>query len=68
MALDEKQLINMAKRGNMAALEKLYTLNREKIYYLAYSFVHNSDDAEDLMQEIFIRGFLRLAIAALEMT
>ena len=38
-------------------LEKLYTLYEQKMYWLAYSIVHSEEQAEDIVQESFIKIF-----------
>lgn len=58
--MDESKLVMLAKQGSPAAFEELYKTNREKIYRLAYGFVKNTADAEDLLQEIFIKAFLAI--------
>ncbi len=41
--------------GNQAALGVLYSRYGELVYLLAYRILHNSQDAEDLTQEIFMK-------------
>ena len=60
MLPDEKILVDQAREGDRAAFEQLYKINREKIFRLAYGFVKNSADAEDLLQDIFTRAFLAI--------
>ena len=38
-------------------MEALYAMNREMIFRLAFQYVGNTADAEDLLQEIFIKAF-----------
>ena len=38
-------------------IEKLYTLYEQKMYRLAYGIVHNEAQAEDIVQESFIKIF-----------
>ena len=49
----ETQLIIQAQRGSNDAFSLLVTLYGKKIYYAAYSFLHNVDDAADVVQEVF---------------
>ena len=42
-------------------LEKLYTLYEQKMYRLAYTIVHSEEQAEDIVQESFIRIFTHIA-------
>jgi RNA polymerase sigma-70 factor (ECF subfamily) len=53
----EVNLVISAKAGNQLAMEALFVTNREKIFSLAFQYVGNRQDAEDLLQEIFFRAF-----------
>src|SRR6266403_5196389 len=56
---DEK-LVRAAQRGDMVAFEELVTRHRDKIYARAFSMMRNEDDAIDLAQEAWIKGWQRL--------
>lgn len=60
MIMDEGKLVMLARQGDLTAFEELYNTNRGKIYRLAYGFVKNTADAEDLLQEIFFKAFLAI--------
>jgi RNA polymerase sigma-70 factor (ECF subfamily) len=55
--MDEKALIQSAREGKREALRILYDQNRQKIFALAYQYTKNSQDAEDILQETFIKAF-----------
>ena len=57
---DEPQLVRGAKNGDMAAFEELVARHRDKIYARAYSMMRNEDEAIDLSQEAWIKGWQRL--------
>jgi RNA polymerase sigma-70 factor (ECF subfamily) len=57
----EAQLITQAKGGNNDAFSKLVNLYGRRIYYAAYSFLHNVDDAADIVQEVFLRAYKNLS-------
>ena len=57
----ETQLILQAQGGNRDAFGKLVELYGRRIYYAAYSFLHNVDDASDVVQEVFLRAFKNLS-------
>ena len=57
MNVEELELIVNARQGDNRAMEALYSMNREMIFRLAFQYVGNSADAEDLLQEIFIKAF-----------
>ncbi len=53
----EAQLIVQAQGGSSDAFHELVTLYGRRIYYAAYSFLHNVDDAADIVQEVFLRAY-----------
>lgn len=57
----ETQLIALAKGGNNDAFRQLVNLYGRRIYYAAYSFLHNVDDAADIVQEVFLRAYKNLS-------
>lgn len=57
MKTDDKLLILLAKQGNDSAFRELYETHYEMIYRLAYRYVKNQPDAEDILQETFIKAF-----------
>jgi RNA polymerase sigma-70 factor (ECF subfamily) len=58
-ASDEK-LVRASQRGDMAAFEELVARHRDKIYARAFSMMRNEDDALDLSQEAWVKGWQRL--------
>src|SRR5216110_2967330 len=58
--LDEK-LVRLAQRGDMLAFEELVARHRDKIYARAFSMMRNEDEAIDLSQEAWVKGWQRLA-------
>ena len=58
--VDENALLTAAREGENFAFEELYMRNKEKIAGLVYRCVGNRQDAEDLLQEIFIKAFLSI--------
>jgi len=57
MNVNDKFVILLAKKGDERALRELYENNYEKIYRLAYRYSRSQQDAEDIMQETFIKAF-----------
>ena len=49
-----------AQRGDMEAYEQLVAKHRDKIYARAYSMMRNEEDAIDLSQEAWVKGWQRL--------
>lgn len=59
-ATDDQQLVQAARQGDMVAYEELVARHRDRIYARAYSMMRNEDDALDLSQEAWVKGWQRL--------
>ncbi len=57
---DDLALVRMAQRGDMVAFEELVARHRDKIYARAYSMMRNEEEAIDLSQEAWVKGWQRL--------
>jgi hypothetical protein len=49
--------VERARRGEAAAGRELVHLHQEVVFRYAYLMLENSDDAEDVAQETFVRAF-----------
>ncbi len=58
---EDQALVRGAQRGDMAAFEELVARHRDKIYARAYSMMRNEEEAIDLSQEAWVKGWQRLA-------
>lgn len=58
---DEPILVAAAKRGEVAAFEELVTRYERKIFRLTRNITGNQEDAEDAMQEAFLKSYEHLA-------
>jgi RNA polymerase sigma-70 factor (ECF subfamily) len=58
---DEPALVAAAKRGEVAAFEELVTRYERKIFRLTRNITGNQEDAEDAMQEAFLKSYEHLA-------
>lgn len=56
----DDRLVRSAQRGNMKAFEELVGRHRDKIYARAFSMMRNEDEAMDLSQEAWVKGWQRL--------
>jgi RNA polymerase sigma-70 factor (ECF subfamily) len=54
------KLVAKCKQKNSKAQLKIYNLYYKAMYNTAYRIVNNFDDAEDVMQEAFIKAFNKL--------
>jgi RNA polymerase sigma-70 factor (ECF subfamily) len=59
-SLDDKALVAASQRGDMKAFEELIGRHRDKIYARAFSMMRNEEDAVDLSQEAWVKGWQRL--------
>jgi RNA polymerase sigma-70 factor, ECF subfamily len=59
-AADDEALVRAAQQGDTAAFEELVARHRDKIYARAYSMMRNEEEAIDLSQEAWIKGWQRL--------
>jgi RNA polymerase sigma-70 factor (ECF subfamily) len=57
---DDEALVRAAQKGEMPAFEELVARHRDKIYARAYSMTRNEEDAIDLSQEAWVKGWQRL--------
>src|SRR6202049_1599031 len=57
---DEAQLVSAAKAGNTAAFEELVNRYERKIFRLGMNITQNREDAEDVMQDAFLKSFKNL--------
>jgi RNA polymerase sigma-70 factor, ECF subfamily len=57
---EDQALVQAAQKGDMGAFEELVARHREKIYARAYSMMRNEDEAIDLSQEAWVKGWQRL--------
>jgi RNA polymerase sigma factor (sigma-70 family) len=55
--VEESELINRARRGDLTAYDDLVKRYQERIYATVYHMTANHEDANDLAQEAFIKGF-----------
>ena len=54
------QLVNQAEENNQKAIEELYRMTYSVMYSLAMTLCENHSDAEDILQESYIRAFSKL--------
>lgn len=57
---DEPALIAAAKAGNLEAFEELVNRYESRIFRLAMNITHNREDAEDAMQDAFLKSYSHL--------
>ena len=57
---DDRTLVRASQQGDMAAFEELVARHRDRIYARAYSMMRNEEEAVDLSQEAWVKGWQRL--------
>lgn len=53
----DRELVERCQRGDLDAYEALVNRYRNKVYGLTYGMLRNEQDATDLSQETFVRGW-----------
>jgi RNA polymerase sigma-70 factor (ECF subfamily) len=56
----EQQLVKRTLHGETYAFEELVNTYQNKVYMLAYRYMGNEDDANDMAQEAFIKAYRSL--------
>ena len=56
----EAQLILLAKKGNKQAFAHLMEAYAKKVYYAAFSFLKNTEDAADISQDVFLKAYTKI--------
>src|SRR5579862_3786437 len=54
---DEAKLVSAAKAGDAAAFEELVNRYERKIFRLGMNITQNREDAEDVMQDAFLKSY-----------
>src|SRR6476661_9326799 len=57
---DDQALVKAAQQGDMGAFEELIARHRDKIYARAFSMMRSEEEAVDLSQEAWVKGWQRL--------
>lgn len=53
--MNNKGQTKLIKEGNKSAYEKLFNEFAPKIYHFSLSYLHNTADAEELVQDVFLK-------------
>ncbi len=59
---DDRALVEMVVEGDSIAFDTLFTRHRDMIYAMLLKYAGNSDDVEDLMQEAFMKAYLKIGL------
>ena len=54
---EDLELIDLFRQGNESAFNEIVRRYQEKIYWVARRFVNDHDEADDVVQEVFIKAY-----------
>ena len=57
---DEHSLIRDAKKGDEKAFDKLVHLYMKKAYAVAFRYMRNDQDTQDMVQEAFLKSYINI--------
>ena len=57
---DEHMLVEMARRGDIAAFREIVERYKRQIYMVSFDFTGNHHDAEDILQDVLIKAYRSL--------
>jgi len=52
--LEDKELTDLLKDGNESAFTEIYNRYWDRLYYIAYKLLKDTDSAEEIVQEVFL--------------
>jgi RNA polymerase sigma-70 factor (family 1) len=52
--LEDKLIINKLKEGDVLSFDHIFNKYHKKVYYFAFSYLKNKEEAEDIVQEVFM--------------
>ena len=52
---DDQRLVQLLQRGNVAAFDSLFEGYSQKLFGFALKYFKNESDAEELVQEVFVK-------------
>ncbi len=61
MENDDNLLVLKIVKGNTDAFRQIVEKHQSKIFYLGLKFFHNPEEAEDFVQDVFLRAYEKLA-------
>lgn len=57
---DEGQIVHRLKAGDLQALNELMNQYKDEFYRLAYRILRNKEDAEEILQDTFLRAYQKI--------
>ena len=62
MGTDLKDLVELSKEGDQQAIAQLYDRTSKRAYYLAKQLVKDEDQAQDIVQDAYVKVFTNLLL------
>jgi RNA polymerase sigma-70 factor (ECF subfamily) len=59
--MEEQEAIKLLQQGKVEALQFFYENYKDRIFRLSFSILHNYQDAEDALHEIFLRLYTQVS-------
>jgi RNA polymerase sigma factor (sigma-70 family) len=57
---NDRELVAQASKGDLAAYDELVRRYQTRIYSLAYNMTSSKEDAEDMVQDVFVKAYSSL--------
>jgi RNA polymerase sigma-70 factor (family 1) len=51
---EDKLIVNKLKEGDVLSFDLIFNKYHKKVYYFAFSYLKNKEEAEDVVQEVFM--------------
>lgn len=58
--MEDVELVRLLQNGDMGAFDQLFNRHQELVYNVARKMMGNEDDAQDLLQEVFLRVYEKI--------
>ena len=55
------RLASQVENGDQKAFEKLYEETKKTVYFICISFLNNEEDAKDVMQDVYLTAYNKIA-------
>jgi RNA polymerase sigma-70 factor, ECF subfamily len=57
---DDNRLVECVKSGDTEAFGMIVERHKNRVFFLGLKFFHNQEDAEDFLQEVFLKAYEKL--------
>ena len=58
--MEDADLVRLCQNGDVAAFEELFHRHQGRVYSVTRRMMNNEEDAEDLVQEIFLKAYQKI--------